>query len=210
MRDLVIDKDQQQAKSKRGFETRSMIIRTALNIFIDEGYGAFTLQRVADLCGLSRGNVTYHYPARNDLLQALLSAVIAGYVDAFDEIASAENMDAEAKFLKTINLIMVDLGTRETAHFFPQLWALSTHNPDARGGMDELYDNVFKHFDLLITMLNPDISAANRRALSVHIAVSLEGHTPFVGPGNRFSGDIQSFAEIAGAHFLQLIKNYNS
>jgi len=208
MRDLVIKADQQRVKSRRGFETRRMIIVTALDIFINEGYSAFTLQRVADLCGLSRGNVTYHYGARKDLLQALLSAVIAGYIDAFKEISADTSLTVEDKFLKTVDLIMEDLGTEQTANFFPQLWALSMHNEHAREGMDQLYDNVFTHFETLIAQMNPAISDEDRRTLSVHISVSLEGHTPFVGPSRKFRENIGAFSKIAGANFLRLIKSY--
>lgn len=61
----------------KGHETRELILRTALHILIEEGYRAMSMRRIASACGMRLGNLTYHYPTREDLVRELLNAVIS-------------------------------------------------------------------------------------------------------------------------------------
>ena len=63
----------------KGHETREEILRSALQILVDEGYRAMSMRRVATECGMKFGNLTYHFPTREDLVRELLDAVISSY-----------------------------------------------------------------------------------------------------------------------------------
>ena len=70
----------------KGRATRELILRTALKLLVDEGYGAMSMRRVASLAGLKFGNLTYHYPSRDELVTELLDSVIKAYECAFDDM----------------------------------------------------------------------------------------------------------------------------
>ena len=53
----------------KGYETRELILRTALHILIEDGYRAMSMRRIATACVMRLGNLTYHYPTRDDLVQ---------------------------------------------------------------------------------------------------------------------------------------------
>ncbi|MCX7283483.1 MAG: helix-turn-helix domain containing protein [Novosphingobium sp.] len=55
----------------RGTETVDAIIKAALRVLIDEGAGAFTIRRIAAECGMKVGNVSYHFPRKELLIQTL-------------------------------------------------------------------------------------------------------------------------------------------
>ncbi|MGX5682588.1 TetR/AcrR family transcriptional regulator [Schumannella luteola] len=56
--------------------------RIALAEFASAGYGATSLQRIAELAGLSKSSVLYHYGSKEQLLEAAIGPAI----DRMDEI----------------------------------------------------------------------------------------------------------------------------
>ncbi|KAK0348191.1 hypothetical protein LTR94_038211, partial [Friedmanniomyces endolithicus] len=53
----------------RGTETVDTILRAALDLLIDEGATAFTIRRIAARCDMKVGNVSYHFPRKEMLVQ---------------------------------------------------------------------------------------------------------------------------------------------
>ena len=60
----------------RGAETVDAILKAALNVLIAEGAGAFTIRRIAAECGMKVGNVSYHFPRKELLIQVLLDDLL--------------------------------------------------------------------------------------------------------------------------------------
>jgi len=50
---------------------RQKIIETAILLFNENGYGAVTLQEVAKKLEMTRGNLTYHFKVKEDLLKSI-------------------------------------------------------------------------------------------------------------------------------------------
>ena len=51
--------------------TRQKIIETGISLFNQYGYGAISLQEIAQNMGISRGNLTYHFKTKDNLLQVI-------------------------------------------------------------------------------------------------------------------------------------------
>jgi AcrR family transcriptional regulator len=54
--------------SRRRTQTHERIIATATALFAEQGYGAVTLEKVADSCGLARRTIYRHFESRDALL----------------------------------------------------------------------------------------------------------------------------------------------
>ena len=70
-----------EVKSKRGGrarQTRRRIIDTAAALFVDQGYGATTLQQIADRAGVAVQTVYFVFGNKPALLKELVDVVIAG------------------------------------------------------------------------------------------------------------------------------------
>lgn len=81
--------------------THEDLRRIALAEFAASGYGGTSLQRVAELAGVSKSSVLYHFDSK----EALLEAAIAPALDRMDQILAtlAEagfGPDAHARFLQ--------------------------------------------------------------------------------------------------------------
>lgn len=52
-------------------KTQHKIIETAILLFNQQGYGAISLNELAQRMGMSRGNLTYHFPTKAALLKVI-------------------------------------------------------------------------------------------------------------------------------------------
>ena len=58
------------APSRRGEQTRTRIVESALRLFREHGYEATTMRAIATAAGVSVGNAYYYFPSKQHLVQA--------------------------------------------------------------------------------------------------------------------------------------------
>lgn len=92
-------------RAQRQAHTRSALIATARELFLDEGYAATTLDRVAAVAGYSKGAVYSNFAGKEDLCLAVLDDIhaeqIEDVVGAFTSDADLEGrIDAFAQWVK--------------------------------------------------------------------------------------------------------------
>ena len=46
---------------------------SAIEIFVDEGYGGLTMRKVAAKAGLALSNLQHYFPTREDIFEAILA-----------------------------------------------------------------------------------------------------------------------------------------
>lgn len=207
MRNLVIQPGSKGAASEKGRQTILKILSAARDVFIENGYGEFNLKRVSERCGLARGNVTYYFPSRDALLQALLRAVISGYTWDFDHIMADTKTTPDEKFVEIVRLIVEDLGTRETSIFFPELWALANRSDYAAMEMERLYADARRYLVDLIADINPSLGPDAQQAVALFVSAALEGQTPFVGHGRAHGRRLPQITNIAAAALLETVRS---
>lgn len=69
--------------------TKTRILQSAVDEFIDKGSAGFTVYGVANRTGISVGNLTYHYPARQGLVEAMISCWIQRWNAEFDQLLAS-------------------------------------------------------------------------------------------------------------------------
>ena len=57
-------------------DTRQTIVLAAADLFRKQGYAATTVQQVAEVTGISKGNLTYHFPNKQALYEEVHRQVI--------------------------------------------------------------------------------------------------------------------------------------
>lgn len=208
MRELGSKNRPGTAVSRKGNDRVDQIIRAARDTLIRAGYHGFTMRAVAAECEISVGNLNYYYASKADLLADLLEIVIQGYLADFDNIISDSDPRTPTEALEgVIRFIIADLGTQETTIFFPELWALANHDAKASKRMHELYAKARLVFDELIPKINPALSPAEARQVSLFLSASLEGHTMFLGYKKPWAKDRQSISNIAVKGLLDLVRS---
>lgn len=192
----------------KGHETREQILQAALDLLVEHGFRAMSMRRVAAACGMKLGNLTYHFPNREDLIQALLEAVISAYEIEFERIVHKPGVPPEERLADVCELILEDIRSKKTTRVFPELWALSNHDPFVLERVQELYARARAPIDQIVAEMRPDLSAEEREAIALFISASMEGQTVFAGHGKPFELRMPKLEAIAIRSFLDLVRNY--
>ena len=199
-----------QANSKKGEDRVVAILEAARHTLIENGYSGFTMRKIARKAGISLGNITYYYKTKDAIFYDLLDAVAEAYEAAWDKIVLDEHLSDEEKLFHLLEHIILDLGERDTTHFFPELWALANHDDYAAENMNRLYSRGRKVIDELIARINPGLTRENRNLLSVFMSASIEGHTPFIGFQREYAESRNKLASFVPHFFVGLARSVSN
>lgn len=67
-------------------ETEIKIIRSAIRLFLENGYSKTPLRKISDDCGMLQGRVAYHFHTKEDMLHILFQELMSFHGDVVDEI----------------------------------------------------------------------------------------------------------------------------
>jgi AcrR family transcriptional regulator len=192
----------------KGHDTREQILSSALHLLVEGGYSALTMRRIAATCGLKIGNLTYHFATREELIRALLDALIRAYEVEFDVILQFTDETPEVRLAEVCGLILEDIRTKKTTHVFPELWALGNHDRFVLERVQELYTRARRALLEIVREMRPDLDAQAHEDLALFISASMEGMTIFAGYDKPFEGRMDELENIAIQSFLGIVKSY--
>ena len=191
----------------RGTETVDAILKAAHSVLIEEGVAAFTIRRIATACGLKVGNVSYHFPRKEILVQVLLDDMFNSYDMKLEERVRRADLPTEERLREIIKMCLDDIGSKRTTRLFTELWALSNHNEFIAERVRLFYQNVHEVFGEYIAAINPRLSADEVRTLSLFISASMEGTTPFLGYHKPWAGQMAAIKALSADWFVRLVKS---
>lgn len=109
--------------------TRQEILNTAKALFNARGYNAVTLRDIAGSLGISKGNLTYHFKKKEDIMEALL--------------ATAHNTrpTTAPRTLEELDAFFLDLqrAVAENAYYFQHYTQLAQTIPAIRDTQQDMY-----------------------------------------------------------------------
>ena len=75
------------AKTSKGEQTRALILKTALDLFMANGYEGTTMRAIAKEAGLSLGSTYYYFKSKEHLIQAFYAQTHREHLASVDELA---------------------------------------------------------------------------------------------------------------------------
>lgn len=66
-------------------ETEIKIIRSAITLFLENGYSKTSLKRISEDCGMYQGRVAYHFHTKEDMLHILMQELMGYHGSMIDE-----------------------------------------------------------------------------------------------------------------------------
>ncbi len=112
--------------------TKSEILRTAVNLFNQRGFFKVTVKEIADEMGISPGNLTYHFKRKENLLAAIQQEILSGskgiIVPESQEITLRHFRDMFARFF--------EIQSRYAFYFSEIIYLLEVY-PDITGDYRE-------------------------------------------------------------------------
>ena len=137
------------AAKRAGTSTRELIIARANEIINRTGVVYLRIETLAQSLGLSPGNITYHFPKKEDIITAIWDEYTATMRDATSEIITPL-LDIKQLYLyfrtaaaKAINYVGV------TAYYFGDMGALIRENETFRYQIQHARDLIFTAYDTL-------------------------------------------------------------
>jgi len=64
--------------------TIELILSSARQVLIEHGHVGFTTRLVAESAAISPGSLSYHFPSKTELLQAVISRLVEDYARQFE------------------------------------------------------------------------------------------------------------------------------
>lgn len=63
---------------KHGNKTKLRILEEANKLFYQQGFNATSIRNIVDVTGLSKGNITYHFKSKQEILEGIIKARLTG------------------------------------------------------------------------------------------------------------------------------------
>jgi AcrR family transcriptional regulator len=164
------------------------ILQAAKQVFIREGGAGFSARGVAKEAGLSLGAVQHFFPAKRDLLAAMLEYVVNEYEGAYQRLCDRLPMNGETRLLGVLDILVADIWKRDTRKFFFGFWALACHDAAAGKLLSEMYAFHVRRLGAFLGAARPDVPERRCEELAIQIAALIEGLMLFTAPsGKRFA-----------------------
>jgi AcrR family transcriptional regulator len=190
----------------RGSETVEAILQAALAVLLDEGATAFTIRRIAAACNMKVGNVSYHFPRKEMLVQVLLDELLAAYNEKLDLMVHALDVGAEERLRIIIEMCLVDIAGKRTTRLFTELWALANQSDFIANRVEAFYVSVHEVIGQQVAVLNPRLNPDEVRTVSLFISASMEGATPFLGFEKPWANRMPAYIGLATRMLIDLAK----
>ena len=161
--------------------TVAHILLAARGVLIEHGHAGFTTRRVAEAARISPGNLSYHFPSKRELLQALISRLVTDYSGHFEAFLANVEIPAGEELQHLVRWLLTDAVTEEGVRTFRELWAMSLHDAVICRAVDDLYDALMAHVATLLRRSYPNADANAVREAVQCLALMSEGSIVMYG-----------------------------
>jgi len=164
---------------------REEILQVAIDIMVNEGHAHLSMDKVAKKQGISKGNITYHFPNKKVFIQNIFTRLLKeSQTDrqiALDRYVSSLEERLRLKLEREFEILLQpkhDTRTWETL-------AYSTHDKTVGEAFEELFDWLIGEFIEAVAPLRPDLGKQELHDLALFIVSIPRGLLVFVGSARR-------------------------
>jgi AcrR family transcriptional regulator len=164
-------------------DTRQVILRAAEEVLITVGYARFTTRKVAAAAGIAIGNLTYHFPNKVNLTEALIDYVLERYLEHIraPQIAKSESGNEGHPLGELLRWSMTDAVEPHIGRVCRELWAMACHQKFAARAMDEFYRRMIRAALEVAQASHPSMTEQEALELTYLMAVLSEGAVVLFG-----------------------------
>lgn len=126
-------------------DTRQAILDTAKTLFSQQGYNAVSIGEIARALNISKGNLTYHFKKKEEIMEAILDSLTPTYPD--DPPQTLAELDA--------CLLDMEQARENNAFYFWNHTQLGQLSPKIKGTQQ----GVYQHHSKMLTQSFHDLHA---------------------------------------------------
>ena len=130
--------------TKKGAERIVDIVKVGAEILLEEGFPALTKRRIAKTdSGISHGNVSYYFPTREALWQAVVDYELKETYQRHNSALEADPNDPQACFDEVVLSWIDEYKDRIVRIFYSHMIAFAEVNETVAKIRDEIYESFF-------------------------------------------------------------------
>lgn len=160
---------------------RESILQAAIEIMINEGHAHLSMDKVAKKLGISKGNITYHFPNKKVFIQNIFTRLMKeSQVDrqiALDRYVSSLEERLRLRLEREFEIL---LQPKHDTRVWETL-AYSTHDNNVGEAFEALFDWLIGEFIEAVAPLRPDLGKQELHDLALFIVSIPRGLLVFLG-----------------------------
>ena len=158
-----------------GEASRGRILEAAERVLERDGYHAFSTRRVAQECSISVGNLTYYFPTKSSLIEALMQSIYDRYERRYTELESAEDRDSPDWLAERVTQILRDAVDPEATGLFLELWIMARHHGFGAEVVNRFYERWAHAIAEALSHQYPDRSHQELLRVAYFLAILADG-----------------------------------
>jgi AcrR family transcriptional regulator len=160
-------------------DTQTVLMRAAYHTLCDHGFAEFSLRKVAQESGKSRGLVHYHFDSKTDLVVSLLDYLVGQFESRFSEVEAGDAMDRLDDVLEWV-AFGPELFGRSGDDYFTAILELRLRAPYDVAIRDRLTENYEIVVERIADIIRAGIDAGEFRhvdpvATATFVVVAVDG-----------------------------------
>ncbi len=170
-------------RSTTSADTRQVILAAAEKVLIRVGYANFTTRKVAAAAGIAVGNLTYHFPNKVELTEALIDYILDRYIDQIRNptLGAPNDVASGNPLANLVRWTISDAVTPPIGRICRELWAMACHQKFAARAMDGFYRKVTNAAAQLAQTSFPAMTGDEAAHLTYFMAILSEGAVVLFG-----------------------------
>lgn len=120
--------------------TKERIVKQAKEIFNQNGYNNVSLRNIADACGITIGNLNYHFKKKEDLVMEIQSEIYDNFYKVLTENTNYSLEDVINKFQ------LVSNNQKEYRYYFNNILELADAFPEVKNSQIKFRESLFSYY----------------------------------------------------------------
>ena len=161
--------------NRLGKASREQIVAAAEQVLEQAGYHAFSTRKVAEVCGISVGNLTYHFPSKAKLVEAVVTAVCDRYARQRPSLTAKQGDSAETYLRRLVRFMLDDAVDSDTSGLFLELWVMARHHTFCAEILEQFYATVVGWITESLEHYFPNAKSEQREQAAYFLLTLSEG-----------------------------------
>jgi AcrR family transcriptional regulator len=183
--------------TSKGSERAVVILESAKDVLVEEGFAALSYREVARRTGLTVGNVGYYFPSKEKLLVALAEHIFDRWDARFRRRVPPDLPPGRETFLYSIRFMIAENKRPKTKSLLLEMWAMANRSRAIMGMMDTFYRRMRRWLEAMLEEIDPTAGAHRRRLRAAVITAQIEGLMLLLGPNNPAEAELVGIEEEA-------------
>ena len=191
------DRSSRSKGDRCGARTRYSILEHTAGVLVKSGHRVLTMRAVAESAGISLGHLTYHFATKQDLIEALISHLLVGYVSRLKRILQASKTRSFGDVRRLVEWHIRDSASRETSALFREIWVLVKNYPVSARTLSAAYREWMKQLRKYFGECCPGCAENKIEKAVVIMATITEGTAVLFGPPSNRPMALERFVQCA-------------